>query len=214
MSATCVPWNVPPSNTGLSKHGDPVFLHLCPLNQNLGRVGTGGGYRGLRRGSVLWCRPSSLGASPSLEVSPEERLFGLQAAELLVDEMLQRNLDPTPRMIRQIMEANLMTGEDQVRPGRMGCGRRSAWRQTPATSWSFLTGLAIGGASQHGHVVLAKLHSPRRPMDGVGVRPWVVFVVFCPLQQVRPWAPLQLPSTCQFTLQPPSVTFQSPLVTL
>ena len=32
---------VPRSNTGLSKHGDPVFPHFCPLNQN--RVRTRGG---------------------------------------------------------------------------------------------------------------------------------------------------------------------------
>ena len=43
MSATCVPWYVPHGNTGLSKHGDPVFPHFCPLNQNLVRVRTRGG---------------------------------------------------------------------------------------------------------------------------------------------------------------------------
>ena len=42
MSAACVPWYVPRCNMGLSKHGDPVFPHFCPLNQNLARVGTGG----------------------------------------------------------------------------------------------------------------------------------------------------------------------------
>ena len=29
-------------DTGLSKHGDPVFPHCCPLNQNLARVRTSG----------------------------------------------------------------------------------------------------------------------------------------------------------------------------
>ena len=29
------------SNTGLSKHGDPVFPPFCPLDQNLARVRTG-----------------------------------------------------------------------------------------------------------------------------------------------------------------------------
>ena len=43
MSATCVPWYVLRSNTGLSTHGDPVFPHFCPLNQNLANVRTGGG---------------------------------------------------------------------------------------------------------------------------------------------------------------------------
>ena len=45
MSATCVPWYVPRSNTSLCKHGNLVFPHFCPLNQNLARVrtrGTGG----------------------------------------------------------------------------------------------------------------------------------------------------------------------------
>ena len=42
-SATCVPCHVPRGTTGLSKHGDPVFLHLCPLNQNPRQDG-GGGY--------------------------------------------------------------------------------------------------------------------------------------------------------------------------
>ena len=31
---------VPRGSTGLSKHGDPVFPHFCPLNQNLARVWT------------------------------------------------------------------------------------------------------------------------------------------------------------------------------
>ena len=43
MPATCVLWYVPRGNTGLSKHGDPVFPHLCPQNQNLAHIGTGGG---------------------------------------------------------------------------------------------------------------------------------------------------------------------------
>ena len=43
MSATCVPWDVPRGgSTGLSKHGDPVFPHFCPLNQNLRTRGGGG----------------------------------------------------------------------------------------------------------------------------------------------------------------------------
>ena len=29
MSATCVPWDMPRGNTGLSKHGDAVFPHCC-----------------------------------------------------------------------------------------------------------------------------------------------------------------------------------------
>ena len=45
MSATCVPWYMPRGNAGLSKHGDPVFPHFYPLNQNLARVGTRGGGR-------------------------------------------------------------------------------------------------------------------------------------------------------------------------
>ena len=43
MCATCVPRYVPCGDTGLSQHGDPVFLHFCPLNQNLIHVRTGGG---------------------------------------------------------------------------------------------------------------------------------------------------------------------------
>ena len=43
MSATCVPWYVPRGNTGLSKHGKPVFPRLCPVNQNLACVRTRGG---------------------------------------------------------------------------------------------------------------------------------------------------------------------------
>ena len=38
MSATCVPWYVARGDTGLSEHGDPVFPHFCPLDQNRGRV--------------------------------------------------------------------------------------------------------------------------------------------------------------------------------
>ena len=40
MSATCVPWYVPRCNTSLSKHGDPVFPHFCPLHQNVAHVKT------------------------------------------------------------------------------------------------------------------------------------------------------------------------------
>ena len=35
MPATCVPQYVPRANTGLSKHGDPVFPHFWSWNQNL-----------------------------------------------------------------------------------------------------------------------------------------------------------------------------------
>ena len=38
--ATWVPWYVR-SHTSLSKHGNPMFPHLCPLNQNLARERTG-----------------------------------------------------------------------------------------------------------------------------------------------------------------------------
>ena len=38
MPATCVPCYVLCGQTGLSKHGHPVFLHFCPLNQNLACV--------------------------------------------------------------------------------------------------------------------------------------------------------------------------------
>ena len=46
MLATCVPQYVPRANTGLSKHGDPVFPHFWSWNQNLARVCArgGGGY--------------------------------------------------------------------------------------------------------------------------------------------------------------------------
>ena len=43
MSATCVLWYMPSANMGLPKHGNPVFVHLCPLNQNLACVRTKGG---------------------------------------------------------------------------------------------------------------------------------------------------------------------------
>ena len=43
MLSTYVPWYVPCRNTGLSKPGDPVFPHFCPLNQNLPVLGQGGG---------------------------------------------------------------------------------------------------------------------------------------------------------------------------
>ena len=48
MSAICVPWHVPRGNTGLSKHGDPVFLQFCPLSQNLARVRNGGHHMGIK----------------------------------------------------------------------------------------------------------------------------------------------------------------------
>ena len=43
---SCSPPPPPPCpTTALSKHGDPVFAHFCPLNQNLAYVRTeGGGY--------------------------------------------------------------------------------------------------------------------------------------------------------------------------
>ena len=43
MPATCVPQNMPRANTGLSKHGDPVFAHFWSWNQNLARVCARGG---------------------------------------------------------------------------------------------------------------------------------------------------------------------------
>ena len=43
MSATSALWYAWRGNMGLSKHGDPVVLHSCPLNQNQARVRTGGG---------------------------------------------------------------------------------------------------------------------------------------------------------------------------
>ena len=42
LFATCVLPYVPHGNMGLCKHGDPVFLHFCPLNQNLACVRTRG----------------------------------------------------------------------------------------------------------------------------------------------------------------------------
>ena len=46
MPATGVPQYVPRANTGLSKHGDPVFPHFWSWNQNLARVcARGGGYQ-------------------------------------------------------------------------------------------------------------------------------------------------------------------------
>ena len=45
MSGTCVPWDVPRRDTGLSRPGDPVSPHFCPLNLNPGpviRPGAGG----------------------------------------------------------------------------------------------------------------------------------------------------------------------------
>ena len=47
MPSTCVPQYLPRTNTGLSKHGDPVFPHFWSWNQNLAHVctrGGGGGY--------------------------------------------------------------------------------------------------------------------------------------------------------------------------
>ena len=38
MSAMCVPWYVSRANTSLFKHGDPVFLNFCHLNQDLAHV--------------------------------------------------------------------------------------------------------------------------------------------------------------------------------
>ena len=56
MSAACVPWYVPRCNMGLSKHGNRVFPHSCPLNQNLARVGTGGvGYHSHAVAGVVTC---------------------------------------------------------------------------------------------------------------------------------------------------------------
>ena len=43
MPATCVPQYVPRANTGLSKHGDPVFPHFWSWNQNLAHVCAKGG---------------------------------------------------------------------------------------------------------------------------------------------------------------------------
>ena len=43
MPATCVLQYVPGANTGLSKHGDPVFPHFWSWNQNLARVCARGG---------------------------------------------------------------------------------------------------------------------------------------------------------------------------
>ena len=52
MPATCVPQYVPRANTGLSKHGDPVFPHSWSWNQNLACVCARGG-----RGTVLGMHP-------------------------------------------------------------------------------------------------------------------------------------------------------------
>ena len=43
MSATCIPWYMLRGTTGWSKHGEPMFPHFCPMNQNLARVRTWGG---------------------------------------------------------------------------------------------------------------------------------------------------------------------------
>ena len=42
MSATCVPWYMLSGNTGLSKHGDPVFPPFCPLEPEPGPYKDGG----------------------------------------------------------------------------------------------------------------------------------------------------------------------------
>ena len=48
LSATCVPWCLLRGNTGLSRHGDPVFLHFCPGRtwHVLGQGGERGGGTG------------------------------------------------------------------------------------------------------------------------------------------------------------------------
>ena len=43
MSAMCVPWYVSCADMGVSKHRDAVFVHFCPLNQNLGVGASRGG---------------------------------------------------------------------------------------------------------------------------------------------------------------------------
>ena len=53
MPATCVPQYVPRANTGLSKHGDPVFLHFWSWNQNLARVCARGGGGGVGFASAM-----------------------------------------------------------------------------------------------------------------------------------------------------------------
>ena len=65
MPATCVPQYVPRANTGLSKHGDPVFPHFWSSNQNLARVCAKGG--GVTR---LFC---SCSCSCLLDVAQELR---------------------------------------------------------------------------------------------------------------------------------------------
>ena len=61
MPATCVLQYVPRANTGLSKHGEPVFPHFWSWNQTLtdvcARGGGGGWHKTLVVGSVsLWLR--------------------------------------------------------------------------------------------------------------------------------------------------------------
>ena len=43
MPATCVPQYVPRANTGLSKHGDPVFPHFGPGTTTWPVFAQGGG---------------------------------------------------------------------------------------------------------------------------------------------------------------------------
>ena len=52
----------PLPNTGLSKHGDPVFPHFCPWNQKLARVRTSGG----RVWLLLYCCISTLPRGPDI----------------------------------------------------------------------------------------------------------------------------------------------------
>ena len=62
MFATFVLWYLPCGDMGLSKHGDPVFPHFCPLKQHMARLRTrwqgGGGGGGRLRACV--CDPASL----------------------------------------------------------------------------------------------------------------------------------------------------------
>ena len=57
MPATCVPQYVPRANTGLSKHGDPVFPHFWSWNQNVARVcarGVGGNCNKPPKKLIFW----------------------------------------------------------------------------------------------------------------------------------------------------------------
>ena len=71
MSATCIPWHVPCSDKGLSEHG--VFLHFCPLNQNLARVRTRGGGYAIRGGGLL---------CPMIRHSARMQFIGLRCSRL------------------------------------------------------------------------------------------------------------------------------------